>query len=246
MFVDESGTPPASDRAADNPVFVLGGIIIPEDVWPLIRGDLERAKAHHHVSGEIKWRYFAPTRPGSKQTSLSHLEAEQRNALRMDLLEAIVLHETVRVIAVVVDTIAIYRSGIVNDADDLYHAAFKRLSERFQYFLQDLTRETSERVHGMIVCDNRNNDQDDRLKEFHQTLLAGGRDMADYQNLIEGLFIAASHQSPGTQFADLVAGAVFRAEGRSDTRFAAILEPSFRRSPSGSIEGYGLVRIPKQ
>ncbi|AZZ56943.1 hypothetical protein C5E08_14185 [Rathayibacter iranicus] len=96
----------------------------------------------------------------------------------------------------------------------------------------------------MIVADNRNNDQDDRLKEFHQNLLAGGKNTANYSNLIEGLFIAASHHSPGTQFADLVAGAVFRSEARDDKRFASQLESAFRRSPTGSIDGYGLVRVP--
>ncbi|MGO4533826.1 DUF3800 domain-containing protein [Leifsonia sp. 2MCAF36] len=102
-------------------------------------------------------------------------------------------------------------------------------------------------MNGMIVCDNRNNDQDNRLKEFHQTLLTGeGRNTSVYENLVEGLFIAASHHSVGTQFADLVAGAVFRAEARNDTRFTSQIMSAFRTSPGGVIPGYGVVYVPKK
>lgn len=225
-------------------MFVLGGIIIPEDVWASIRSDLERSKATFGVSGEIKWRYFAPSRAGSKRTSLTQLTGAERNALREELLGAIVAHTSVQLIAAIVDTVAAYGSGGASTTDDLYHDAFKTLSECFQDFLRDLERSRGQRVNGMIVCDNRNNDQDDRLKDFHQALLDDDRRGRSRQNLIEGLFIAASHQSPGTQLADLVAGAVFRAEARSDRRFVDILEPSFRRSPAGCVDGYGIVRIP--
>lgn len=34
----------------------------------------------------------------------------------------------------------------------------------------------------MIVADNLSNDQDDRLKEFHQRLLAGGKHTANYSS----------------------------------------------------------------
>jgi hypothetical protein len=246
MFVDESGTAPGPAQAAGNPIFVLAGVIIPEDVWSKIRTDLEQSKARHGVVGEIKWRYFAPSRDGSKPHALSHLDAAAKEDLRSRLLGAITKYNSVKVIAVVVETVRAYGQTHINDADDLYHDAFKKLSERFQYFLQDLERLAGVRVNGMIVADNRNNDQDNRLKEFHQTLLTGGRHTSNYGNLIEGLFIAASHHSPGTQFADLAAGAVFRAEARGDTRFAARIDSAFRRSTDGRLDGYGLVRVPRR
>lgn len=244
MFVDESGTAPAPIQAASNAIFVLAGVIIPEDVWSKIRADLELGKSRHNIVGEIKWRYFAPSRAGSRSHALSHLDSVAKEELRSRLLGAITKYNSVKVIAVVVDTVRAYKQTHIKDSDDLYHEAFKKLSERFQYFLQDLERLAGISVNGMIVADNRNNDQDDRLKEFHQRLLAGGKHTSNYSNLIEGLFIAASHHSPGTQFADLAAGAVFRAEARGDRRFADQLDSAFRRSPAGSVEGYGLVHVP--
>lgn len=245
LFVDESGTAPPPDKAAGTPLFVLGGIVVPEEVWPKLKADLEAAKRRHEVTGEVKWRYFAPPN-GGKQHPLSHLSHADRDALRKELLSAVTRYKAIRVIATVVDTVATYRRPNVKDADDLYHLAFKQLSERFQYFLQDLERESGTPMRGMIVCDNRNNDQDNRLKEFHQTLLQGGAFTSNYGNLIEGLFIAASHHSPGTQFADLVAGSIFRKEARNDSRFFDQIADRVRRSPSGQMAGYGLVYIPKK
>lgn len=246
LFVDESGTAPTPSQAADNPVFVMGGLVIPEHVWPKLKSDFDDVKKTFDVVGEIKWRFFSAPRKGSKSTSLSHLDEVRKEELRTRLLGLITKYPTIKLIAVVVDTRAAYRRPHVKTSDDLYHDAFKALTERFQYYLQDLERLLDTNVHGMIVCDNRNNDQDHRLKEFHQSLLSGTeRYTATYANLIEGLFIAASHHSLGTQFADLVAGAVFRAEARDDHRFVQQLRSVFRTSQAGRIEGFGVVRIPK-
>ena len=57
LFVDEFGTPPEADKAASQPFFVLGGIVIPEDIWAKLAADLARLKAHYGIEGEIKWRY---------------------------------------------------------------------------------------------------------------------------------------------------------------------------------------------
>lgn len=67
-----------------------------------------------------------------------------------------------------------------------------------------------------------------------------------YRNLIEGVFIAPSHLSVGIQFADLIGGAVFRKFARNDDRYFKMIESLFRKSPSGQIEGYGLIIWPKR
>lgn len=80
---------------------------------------------------------------------------------------------------------------------------------------------------------------------FYQRLLTGSeKNFSNYKNLIEGVFIAPSHLS-GIQLADMVAGAVFRRFVRNDDRYYKLIENAFRKSPQGSIEGYGLIRCPK-
>jgi chromosome condensin MukBEF complex kleisin-like MukF subunit len=45
--------------------------------------------------------------------------------------------------------------GYVKSADDLYWYSYKMLTERFQYYLQDLERVVGQKLNGMVVCDHR-------------------------------------------------------------------------------------------
>ncbi|WP_428886604.1 DUF3800 domain-containing protein [Bifidobacterium dentium] len=63
LFLDESGTAPASNAVGKNPYFVLGGLVVPEAQWKSLQRDLRRLKAEYGVRGEVKWRYFFPPSP---------------------------------------------------------------------------------------------------------------------------------------------------------------------------------------
>lgn len=246
LFIDESGTPPEPNKATDQPFFVLGGIVVPEDIWAKIANDLARLKQLHKVEGEIKWRYFAPDRAGSKEHALSHLSAAEKEDLRTRLYQIISAYRSVRLICVVVNTEAALRLPYITSGDDLYWFAYKQLTERFQYYLQDLERTVGQKLNGIVVCDHRAPKDDARLRELHHKLMTGGKStVSAYGNLIEGLFIAPSHLSVGIQLADMVAGAVYRAYRAKDARFAEQIKGAFRTSPAGKIDGYGLVKFPK-
>jgi Protein of unknown function (DUF3800) len=245
LFVDESGSPPEREKAALQPFFVLGGIVIPEDIWAKMAGDLARLKGQFKIDGEIKWRYFAPDR-GGKAHALSHLSGVERETLRTQLYQAIGRYKSVRLICVVTNTELAYKQAYITTGDDLYWYSYKQLTERFQYYLQDLERTVGQKLNGIVVCDHRGPKDDERLRELHHKLLSSARStISSYGNMIEGLFIAPSHLSVGIQFADMVAGAVFRAYRAQDTRFAEQIKPAFRTSPKGKFDGYGLVKFPK-
>jgi hypothetical protein len=247
LFIDESGTPPPPAKQDDMPYFVLGGIVIPEDIWAKLAVDLQRLKQQYRIDGEIKWRYFAPAREGAKPHSLSHLKSEQKELLRLQLYELITRYKSIRLICVATHSGQAYQRGYVKNADDLYWYSYKQLTERFQYYLQDLERTVGQKIHGIIVCDHRAPNDDQRLRELHHRMLMADRyHISSYQNLIEGLFIAPSHLSVGIQFADMVAGAVFRWLKPGDRRYFDKIEPAFRRSPEGKIQGYGIVKFPKE
>jgi hypothetical protein len=128
----------------------------------------------------------------------------------------------------------------------LYQQSYKILTERFQYFLQDLERTSGQRVNGLIICDHRNQHEDERLRALHQKLVNGtGSFTSNYANIIEGLFMAPSHYSIGIQFADLVAGAIYRLYEAHDDRFFQIIKPLIRTSITGRLEGYGMIALPK-
>lgn len=246
LFIDESGSPPPPERSHGAPCFVLGGLVVPEDLWGKLSDDLQRMKARFNVHGEIKWRYFAAQRPGASGHPLSHWSGDQKEELRANLYASLQRYKSLKIISVVAHAPSAYKLGYVNNADDLYWYSYKQLTERFQYYLQDLERTVGQRVHGIIVCDHRAPKDDERLRSLHAELLAGSRSAgARYQNLIEGLFIAPSHFSVGIQFGDMVAGAVFRKFRADDNRFFDQIEGLIRRSPTGELDGYGLVKFPK-
>lgn len=77
LFVDESGMPPPPEKTATTPLFVLGGIVVPEDFWSKLAADLKRLKQKYGISGEIKWRYFAPQKPGAKKSQSESSECRR-------------------------------------------------------------------------------------------------------------------------------------------------------------------------
>jgi Protein of unknown function (DUF3800) len=60
LFIDESGTIPPKNKIKDANHFTLGGIVIPADLWHEVDKELASLKTRFKITGEIKWRYFAP------------------------------------------------------------------------------------------------------------------------------------------------------------------------------------------
>src|SRR5690606_4571137 len=99
----------------------------------------------------------------------------------------------------------------VNTQDDIYFKTYKVVTERFQYFLQDVSRTSGRTTLGIIVADHRGKGDDQKMRQQHQRLVGTTNPYSsNYLNLIEGLFLAPSHMSVGIQFADMVAGAIWR------------------------------------
>ncbi len=245
LFIDESGTPPAPDKTNNNPLFVLGGVIIPDDFWHRVKADLDGIKRKFDVTGEVKWRYFAPHH--TKDNSLSHLDGTEKEALRSALYGVIRKYKSIKTICVITDTALAYSLPYINHEDDVYWFSYKVMTERFQYYLQDISRISGQKINGIVICDHRGPKDDKRLQELHARLLTGTHQAhSSYQNLVEGVFVAPSHLSVGIQFADMVAGAVLRKFKAGDTRFFEQIKDTFRKSESGRIEGYGVVKFPKK
>lgn len=245
MFVDESGTPPR--KGAANPkYFVLGGLIIPETIWHQVRDDLNQIKGKYGVQGELKWRYFVPANM-DPANPMSGLSKDQRDALRLEVFHMLSRYRSVRIIAVVVDGSRAYsEKKYVNSQDDLYWYAYKQLVERFQYYLQDIHKDTGLPANGIVVCDHRGSQDDSMLRSLHAHLVEDDvHNTSQLRNLIENVFLSPSHMGIGIQLADLVAGAVFRNFERDDARWFDLIRGSFRRSHKGAIDGHGLVMWPK-
>lgn len=236
-FVDESGTPPSKPNPA-RPYFTLAAVIIEEGEWRGIANKVRGYCLRHRLRGELKWRYFSPHNSSAENPMLGRSAAE-RKALSLEFA-GLVADCPVTIIACVTDIEAAFEYASVTDQQQLYHFAYKPLSERFQYYLQDV------KGLGITIADHRGRD-DDRLFRAHHDSLTGekGKARSAYGRFVEGLFLQDSCHSIGIQLADFAAGAIHRAYSTTDGDIAAILKPRIRRKLDGSIMGHGIVHHPR-
>lgn len=223
---------------------MIGGVVIPEQVWHRIHDALIGMKIRRGLRGELKWRYFAPNNH-DENNPMRLREQEERNEIRAEMYEIICSVKSIKTIACVACIAAAYEMPSVGNRHDLYHFTYKPLSERFQYYLQDLSRLVGRPETGIIVADHRGVADDARFRSAHERLLyAGGDFTSKYTHLIESLFFQPSHLSVGVQLADMVAGAIWRKFEKGDETWYRALEPSLRKSPLGRVEGFGIVKFP--
>jgi hypothetical protein len=244
LFVDESGTPPRRGHTSPR-YFVIGGIVIPEDTWHSLRDALMGMKIRRKIRGELKWRYFAPgnvemANPMRNQTQ------DIRDEIRREVYRIIARERGVKTLAAVCSIEAVYAIPGIDEQQGIYNLTYKAVTERFQYFLQDLQREIGMPKYGMIISDHRGRDDDKKLRAHHQMLIhSSSAYTSTYNHFVESLLLQPSNLSIGIQLADMVAGAVWRKFERNDTRWFDLIEPSLRRSRAGNIDGYGIVKVPK-
>ncbi len=245
FFLDESGTAPRAGNNKDK-YFVIGGLIIPDSVWHKVRDALIDLKVRRQIRGELKWRYFAPNNHDALNP-MNALAPDKRNEIRSEIYKIICDAKAIKCMACVCCIEAAYETPSVSNKDDLYHHTYKPLSERFQYYLQDLSRTFGRMETGIIVSDHRGAKDDERFREAHERLLKiDGNFTSNYPNLVESLFFQPSDLSIGIQLADMVAGAVWRKFEKGDDVWFSACESAFRRSEKDQIEGYGIMKFPEE
>lgn len=243
-FIDESGTP-AKLGAAKPRYFVLAGLIIPEERWRHISLQLRGLKSAYHYWGELKWRFFAPGNTDAANPMVGW-EQTRRNAFREEAFQIIAGDNSIKIVAGLCDAPLAYERADINSQNDIYFQTYKVVTERFQYYLQDMRKETGTTFRGIVVADHRGHDDDKRLRIQHQRLIEEDRaNTSNYENMVEGLFLAPSHMSVGIQLVDLVAGAIWRRFDANDSYWFDRIRGSIRTSKDGKIDGYGIVRVPK-
>jgi hypothetical protein len=247
-FLDESGTPPKPSAAGKGRYFVIAGVIMHEAQWHGIATDLAALckRPEYRVTGEIKWRYFFP-KCTDPDNSVAHLSEEVRNEFRRKLFELITARKSVKIVACVTCVDAAYEQSYINTEEDLYTYTYKPVTERFQYYLQDVSRVVGDKQLGIVVADHRGRNQDDALRKKHAGLVgASGAFSSKYGNYVETVFLTPSHHSVGIQLADMVAGAIGRTYNAKDKFWMPLLRSAFRASATGAIDGFGLVKFPKE
>jgi hypothetical protein len=245
-FIDESGTPPKPSAKNPRPYFVIGGIIIHESQWHEIAKELRqlRHREGFQVFGEIKWRYFGGQNDDPDNT-FTRLSQEKRDRFRQLMFQILTKRKSVKIICCVTNVSLAYQQKYVRDEEDLYFHTYKPVSERFLYYLQDITKLSGSRQLGIIVADHRGKKQNDVLRSGHHRLVEDNNAFTStYGHYVETIFLTPSHLSVGIQFADMVAGAVSRGFNSGDWTFFKMIRPAIRASATGDIQGHGVVKFP--
>ncbi len=244
FFLEESGSVDPKNKNYSK-YFVIGGVIIPEEVWVELHRKLKELKKEHKVFSEIKWRYFALGNK-EKKNGMRYMTFEEKDRFRNRLYELLVSYPEIKIISIVTDIEEAYKLSYVCNQRDLYWFSYKQIIERFQYYLQDLARDTKKEYNGMVFIDKKSSNTNKILKDIQKGLLVVDKfSHSDFNNLIEGISLIPSHFSPGAQFAEIVSGAVFRKFEKDDSRYFDKIKQSFRRR-GNNISGYGIISFPKK
>ena len=139
-FVDERGTPTKPNRTSPR-YLVFGGVVIPEERWPYVWQKLVGLKTSNKYRGEVKWRYFSP-RNNDANNPMRGWSQERRDDFRDSFFRILTREGALRIIAGVSDAPLAYKLPNVNHQEDIYFRTYKVVTERFQYFLQDVSKES--------------------------------------------------------------------------------------------------------
>jgi hypothetical protein len=225
---------------------VVAGVIISESQWHSISRELKQLceQSEFRIFGEIKWRYFGREN-SDPRNPLNHLMPEKRDEFRRSFFRIITKRKSCRIVACVTNVANAYRQKYIKDEEDLYFHTYKPVSERFQYYLQDLSREVGSRQLGIVVADHRGKKQDDGLRSSHHRIVEDKSPFTtNYENFIETIFLTPSHASVGIQFADMIAGAIGRGFNTGDWAHFLDIKTTIRAKANGEIVGHGIVKFP--
>lgn len=232
VFVDESGDHGMDRCDPAYPVFVLAFCVIRKsDYVEVITPAVQRFKFKHFGHDLVVLHEHEIKKAKGEFAFL--LVPEKRAALFPDL-DALMAAMPMALVAVVIrkDKLKLQYHEPANP----YHLALEYGLERVVKWLQSQGQDGKLTP---LICESRGRREDDSLElEFRRVATA-----------VQGFgirFVDKRANLPGLQIADLVARPIGRhvMDPTQVNRAFAILEPKFRRGPSGQINGYGLKIFP--
>jgi hypothetical protein len=238
VYVDESGDHSLTAINPQNPVFVL--------VFCVIR----KADYTGHIVPaiqQLKFRFWGHDCVvlHSHEIRKAHgdfrilLNAETRAAF-IDAMNNFMETAPFTIIAAVIDKQR-HRQRY-EDPQNPYEIALTFCMERLQHWLRENGQ--ADRMTHLIV-EKRGAAEDQKLElEFRR--IADGRNHVGRMTQMDIRFMDKKHNSTGLQLADLVAHPIGRHTINPEqlNRAYELIEPKFRRSAAGRVQGYGLKIFP--
>lgn len=241
LFLDESGDHNLVAIDSNYPVFVLGGVIVDKDYaeGPLVDAiDQFKYDVFGHTDIVLHTIDINRNKNGFEQLRDSQFRKDF-----YDKLNSLVRELDCSVIACTIRKDYHFRHyGAA--AIDLYRVSLHAMAELFCGEIGEV------RNGGMIIAESRNPTLDQDLEHSWSSLRRRGSGYSSEEMIrdrIRSLTLRDKRENiAGLQLADLVVSPIGRhVLGKPDKEDWLIVEEKLRRGPSGEIEGYGLVSLPK-
>jgi hypothetical protein len=218
---------------------VIGGVWLQSQRWREALATVQGIKTTYRIRTdvELKWKNLV-----RRTGAADHLTEARVASFLADLGSQ--LTGIVAAVCVIVDKRAAVGMGLdyLKTDEHIYHTGLRYCLQRLAFSL----RETPEPDGAIVIADSRGDTKDNRIRRYFEDLIYGNVRFAatDLTEVVEGLFFQKSHYSLGIQLADFIVGAVFQKYEKELGAGLAALEPWLRRSPRGTIAGWGLIEVP--
>ena len=243
-----------------HPFYIRSVIVLDSNEWKLLDSKVRLLKRKHGLpqDGEVKWAHLWSLRRHQADGK------EIRNNQPLYFLKDIDYH----VLIAYVDEVLAFYSGLssskviftVTDnrevgsisAERLYQMHLMNIAQRLQYDLQ------SSGSLAVLFFDSVSESVDRLLKDAWHSISSGSDYVRQYTCIKRSAYIEHSHQSPGMQVSDYVAGVIgsyIKAlvsnqqtnYARGISMFDNHIRPILRSNPANNqVTGYGALNVPTQ
>lgn len=231
LYLDESGKSGAKDYA--QPWYVLGGLVVPQDLWQSIEDDLNR---------EID-QIVPPPRPADWEIHMAHIYnhkkafRKMRPEKRFALVDAVFdVMERYRCTLMFVGVDKKAHDGRYKYPDPVEPLAYKFMLERFNTFVG-----RSKDKLGLVVCDEQK-EVEIATRKAHSRYRKVGTGMTQIEHVIETPFFTPSHWSRPLQMIDVATYWVARHLRGADASYWPRIERLLDGYPN--YDGKGLKTFP--
>lgn len=238
VYADESGDHSLTSINPQNPVFVLTFCIFQKDAY--------RTKLVPEIQA-LKFNFWGHDGVVLHGHDIRKAKNDFNILLNSDVradfmlqLNALIEHAPVTLIAAAIDKqrhVAKYR-----DPSNPYEIALTFCLERLHRWLEE-NGQQGRKIYLMVEC--RGKKEDDALELEFRRIVSGQNAIGPMPN-IDIRFMDKKNNSAGLQIADLLAHPIARhiINPSQPNRAYELVEPKFRRSSKGAINGYGLKIFP--
>jgi len=229
---------------------VLGGVIISEEIWTKVNNEIINLKRKFFTNDELINLKDIRRKKYDPSNSFNELSTEKQKDFETELYQ-ILSAEGLIYLAALIDK----SSMETNNKDFLFRLAYSFLIQRFEFFLKE------KEGRGMIIMDKSKNEEITKLFDHHREFTIKGipfrkrkdptstsyfdqYEFMHLQKVIENLLFQDDNYSNHLQISDMICAAISSKFNRGNDYYYNKIIKNIRKSPTGTIDGWGIKIFP--